>query len=468
MKQLKYLLVVLLVLDFNAKSKAQSIAPAKVIHPEQIIFDYQPDDADIQNWFNIEGKEITELQKNFLIKKLKAENHKGRFADKSVYSSDKTDDWKKLETKVIHLFKNKRYGSKYLALIKIGYGENCYYSKNGIIQKSELLPIETDEYFVAPVTALESYKWPKGNIPKYDFKDNCIYGIAIQASKRPDHYGRRYLNGNLKYIDITKFSNRTLANLKAKLADEDLYHEVLEMGKLNNTLHETSYEGRIKLLINSDDWRTREQTVVYHLTDFTSEEGESYDLIYCPYLENFSNINMRHYTAALKSKDCYYFVKTGTIDDIGFGTDISSVLARILRKAPENYKGWEIPLRGIYEKLHGFCCFGSMTAGPLFGSALITDNKKGYFLFNGVLSTRDFAEKEFIKTINILDTISIVNYGKPVKDEFVPENQSKNGLITKKQLYTINANNKYYSASAMFIRFRDDFFLVGIIVLEIE
>ncbi|MBK6937373.1 MAG: hypothetical protein IPH18_11220 [Chitinophagaceae bacterium] len=264
--------------------QAQYIAEGSVIHPEQIITDYQPDENDRKEWFeeNIKPFVVTEVQKDYLIRKLRTENHGTAFREAGNYSAEKTADWKKLSCKVLRLFKNKKYGKTTLALFYLPYANNCTYD---YVQKSENLPVETDEYFVAPVTAIETYRWPKGDIPKHHYKQNSINEISIMAAKRPDHYGRKYLRTNLTYFEPKDFSDSTLKILRKKLGSDDLYHEVLEMGQLNKTYHTYSSSYIYPMAKIDPNGRGMSVLITYSRGEFTTDKGEHIEIMYAPILK---------------------------------------------------------------------------------------------------------------------------------------------------------------------------------------
>lgn len=463
------LLFIFFVVLTTSVSKAQYwVADGHVIHPEQIIFDYQADENDKKEWFEDDNKyfKTTESQKAYLIKKLRAENHGEAFREKANYAAENSAEWQKLRCRIIRLFKNKKYGKETLALFYLRYSENCMY---GYEQRSELLRVETDEYFVAPVTALETYRWPNGKIPKQHYKENGVHEIKIMSAKRPDHYGRKYLRTNLTYFDPKNFSDSTLNNLRRKLNDDDLYYEVLEMGQLDNTYH--TYNGsRIFPMVKFDpNGRGTDLLITYSMGEFTSDKGETIELVYAPNIENDEAMNKARfsdYRGSTNGSDCYYFVLSGSADDIGRGNTIDYALARIFRKLNDKFNGWDIPLRGYFQKLKGYCCLGYETAKD-YGVALITEDRRSYFLNSGAISTRDFAEEKFNAAIKDLDNVDIVRYGKLKKGPLEPEKVIGDVSI-KYQPYKIIADGKEVVVSAMLVKFRDDFYLVGIEVLKIE
>jgi hypothetical protein len=451
-------------------SKAQYwITEGKVIHPEQIITGFQPDENDMKEWFeeHISPYVVTESQRAYLIKKLKTENHGTAFRDAGNFTAEKTEDWKKLSCKVIRLFKNKKYGRTTLALFCITYDHNCTYD---YVQRSENLPVETDEYFVAPVTAIETYRWPKGDIPKSHFRENGIHEISIMAAQRPDHYGRKYLRTTLTYYEPKNFSDSTLKILRNKLSNDDLYYEMLEMGQLNKTYHQYTSGGQIFPMAKFDpNGKGMDVLVTYSMGEFTTDRGETIEMVYAPNIENdqaMNNARLPDFRGSTNGRDCYYFILSGVADDIGHGNTIDYALARIFRKMGDKFKGWDQEMRGYFSRLKGYCCMGYETAQG-YGAALIDADRKSYFLTNGLIATREEAESRLLEVIKDLDNVNIVKYGKLKKGPLVPEKMLGN-VSTKYQSYLITADGKTISVAAMLMKFTDTFYLVGIDVLGVE
>ncbi|MBL0147104.1 MAG: hypothetical protein IPP48_16720 [Chitinophagaceae bacterium] len=464
----RFLLFITAILFASVTEAQYWIAPGNVVHPEQIIKDYQPDENDKKAWFeeNIKPYEVSEVQKAYLIKKLRLENHGSAFKDAGNYSVEKTEDWKKLSCKIIRLFKNKKYGKNTLALFCLSYGDNCNYN---YVPRSENLPVESDEYFVAPVSALETYRWPKGDIPKYHYKQNGIHEISIMAAKRPDHYGRKFLRTNLTYFEPKNFSDSTLKNLRTKLDDDDLYYEMLEMGQLNKTYHTYSSSYIYPMVKFDPHGRGMELLITYSMGVFTTDKGEHIEIMYAPNVENDQAMNeakFSDYRGSTNGRDCYYFVRADGADDIGRGNTIDYALARIFRKVSDKFKGWDQPMRGYFQKLRGYCCMGYETAQG-YGAALISEDRTLYFLNDGSISSRSEAETKLQSVIKDLDNVNIVKYGKLNKEPFVPE-KTEGNVSYKYQPYSIVADGKNLGVQAILIKFRDDFYLVGIEVMGLE
>lgn len=456
---------------FAFSSNAQWVVEGKIIHPEQIIRDYQADETDYKEWFESKKPEFSAnaIQRAYIIKKLRDSAHGEAFRNVENFTADKSQEWAKLKLKVYRLFKNKKHGKEYLALFCIKYGDNILYEYK---QPSELLPIDRDEYFVAPVSAIESYRWPKGNIEKYYFKENELANITVTAANRPHGYDRRYIRSSQSYTyyDVSTFSDSTRKNLRYALGDEDLYNEVLEMGKLENSFHELLYGGKRSLMINSDDWRVMEKIYAFAIASFNTDKGESIEVVHCPYIENDEMMNQTGFSrfrGSTNRLDCYYFIKAGTSDDIGPGNDIAHSLAHIFRKAKDNYNGWDQPMRGLYQGLTGYCCMGYMSADG-YPHAFISQNRSTYFLSNGVSFNREEAEKYFKKTIDDLDQVDIVKYGKLTKDAFMPEEKEKDSpTSSKSQIYHIYANGMQFAVNATLIKFSEKFYLTGIEIIKL-
>ncbi|MBK6937372.1 MAG: hypothetical protein IPH18_11215 [Chitinophagaceae bacterium] len=172
------------------------------------------------------------------------------------------------------------------------------------------------------------------------------------------------------------------------------------------------------------------------------------------------------YRGSTNRRDCYYFVRADVADDIGRGNTIDYALARIFRKVGDKFKGWDQPLRGYYNKLKGYCCMGYETAKG-YGAALIDADRKTYFLTDGSISSREMAESKLQSVITDLDNVDIVKYGKLKKADFVPE-KTVGSVSIKYQNYSIPVDGKQIYVAAMFMKFRDDFYLVGIEVMGLD
>jgi hypothetical protein len=290
------------------------------------------------------------------------------------------------------------------------------------------------------------------------------------AAQRPDHYGRKFLRTTFTYYEPKDFSDSTLKILRNKLGNDDLYYEVLEMGQLNKTYNQYNSGGRIFPMAKFDpNGKGMSVLITYSMGEFTTDKGETIELVYAPNIENdqaMKEAKLPDFRGSTNGRDCYYFILSGVADDIGHGNTIDYALARIFRKMDDQFKGWDLEMRGYFKRLNGFCCMGYETAQG-YGVALIDEKRKSYFLNNGLISTREAAESRLLEVIKDLDNVNIVKYGTLKKGPLIPEKLT-GAVSIKYQLYSINKNGKNISVTAMLMKFTDDFYLVGIDVFRDE
>lgn len=162
---MKKLLFFVLLFSISKTISLSAANSCKIIHPEQAIFDFQPGPEEKNDWYiiNKDPNRVSALQQDYLSRKLLLANHQYPFSDKAIYAAEQSGEWKKLSCTVLKFFKSKAHSKELLAIVQVEYGDNFWNGQSS----STVLALSTDEYFVFPLSALESYEWPGGKIPKY-------------------------------------------------------------------------------------------------------------------------------------------------------------------------------------------------------------------------------------------------------------------------------------------------------------
>lgn len=444
--------------------------PCKVIHPEWLITDYRPDEADKKNWFeeDIYSRKVSQEQRDYLLRKLQFNNRGAAFLDRDAYTTSMTDEWKGINVKVRRWFKNKKYSKGWLALIVVEYGQWISDHKG----KSDLrLVPESDEFFIAPMEALECYWYYDKSLTKSEARHNEVPEIHIMASRRPFKTEQRYLNmSKVKFREIRSFSTTALENLHQALGNDDLFAEIKEMSSPENIHHyRPNSESYVLLYRDAKAFWSMYKLTAFSVGTFKDESGKAFEIIQIPYEENDeifkNNAELLLYRGSTNWRDCYYIAEAGVADDIPFGDNLQHVLARAIRQCKTGFAAWSRPLSGRYTILHGFSGLGTFTTDD-YRLPLISDNRKIYYFSDGILESESDAETAFNKAKNILDTITITKYGKPVKGLFNEPKTNSAGITTTSQQYTISSENLEVGIYAFKIKFRENFYLAGIMVLS--
>lgn len=444
--------------------------PCKVIHPEMLITDYHPDEVDKKTWFeeDIYSRKVSQEQRDYLLRKLQFNNRGAAFLDKDIYSLATADEWKGIKVKVRRWFKNKKYGKDWLALIVIEYGEwvSDHRGKTGL----RIVP-ESDEFFVAPIASLECYWYYDKSLTKSEVRNNEIPEMHIMAARRPFKNDQRYLNmSKLNFREISSFSPAALENLHQALGNDDLFAEVKEMSSPENIYnYRPNSESYVLLHRDAKAYWSMYKLTAFSVCEFNDESGKTYEVIQVPSEENddiFKNNNeLLIYRGSTNWRDCYYIAEAGKADDIPFGDNLSHVLARAIRQCQSGFAAWSRPLSGRYTVLHGFSGIGTFTTAD-YRLPLISDNQKIYYFSDGILESESDADAAFSKSGNILDTISIFKYGTLQKGAYIEPKTNSAGITTTMQQYSIQSDGHNFMLCAYKIKFRDNFYLAGMMIIS--
>lgn len=467
MRPLLFLLMILA--GLKASGHLQSIT-CKVIHPERLITDYKPDESDMNTWFeeNIYSRKVSQEQRDYLLRKLRFNNRGAAFLDPEAYTATMKDEWKGITVQVRRWFKNKKYGKGWLALIVVEYGQ--WMSDHRGKTDLRLVP-ESDEFFIAPIDALECYWYYDKSLTKSEARNNEVPQIHIMASRRPFKNDQRYLNmANLKIREISSFSPAALENLHQALGNDDLFAEIKEMSSPENIHgYRPNSDSYVLLYKDASAYWSMYKLTAFSVAEFRDESGKAYEVIQIPFEENDdvfkNNKELLLYRGSTNWRDCYYIAELGTAGDIPFGDNMSYVLARAIRQCKTGFRAWLRPLSGRYTVLHGFGGLGTFTTND-YRLPLISDNEKVYYFSDGILENESDAEGAFTRARNILDTLKIFKYGTLQKGGLSEPKTNSGGITTTLQQYTIRTDNLDFGVFAYKIKFRDNFFLAGIMIVS--
>ncbi len=388
-------------------ASAQWLAEGNITRPDKILFDYYPSPKDQEQLFK-SSLPVTSEQKEYLLRKLKPANRGNyKFREREYFTTEFIDDWKLLQCKAMRIFQSEASNER-LCLVMIAGGDNYYLGKH----TSYYLPVESDEYFVLPVSAFESWQWPGGKIPAGDFKTNELHNIEFMSVHRPSRYRREWITDDMVFLDPVKtMSVQTKQNLSTALLDTDLTAEVMMMGQLDEQTIGFDYSGGrssiVKHYLNE-----KIHLVVYHLAFFADDDGNNIEILYCPWDENDTVPELKDFRGSTNRRDCYFFIPAGQAETIGYGNNLKDILARLIRAAPDGFKDFATPLLGDYMRLRkSYSSMGILTADD-YKIGLITGDGSGYFLTTGYTVDSTAAQHDFEKAMDDLKAVAITNYGR--------------------------------------------------------
>ena len=447
---------------------AGGIAPCKVVHPEMLLRDYQPDENDLSNWFeeNIYKQTVSPEQREYLLRKLRLVNRSADFREARAYEPAMTEKWQHLPLKIIRLYKNKKYGKEPLALLCLEFGQAVFDNSGNL---PEGLQPESDEYFVAPLSALSCYWYYNKGPEKSNYRTNEIPDVKIMAAQRPGLREARYVHGEMKFRDIFSFTPAALANLRAAVSDSDLYREILDMSQFNHYYHEIGSGGVISSLLNSY-WRFKMSLLKYYtIADFEDETGQPYEVIVCPFFENDKTFKtedrLLSFRGSTNWRDGYIILPKGTADNISFSDDMPALLARTILQCHNGFKNWTRPLGGNYSKLQGFAGFGTVLTKD-FRLPLVGEGDRFYYFSDGLVTTLSEAENVYNNAIHLLDTVSIETMGRLQKEAAAPPKTNSKGILYRSQSYTISVKGQVYVLSAILTSYNENLHIAGIMIFN--
>ena len=128
------------------------------------------------------------------------------------------------------------------------------------------------------------------------------------------------------------------------------------------------------------------------------------------------------YRGSTNFRDFYVFAESEKMSDLSFGSDLGSVLARLIRMSPEGFGSLKEELRGQYRSFNSEVPYmGSMTAKG-YPLAFITRQLDNYMLSNGFVNEEAVAERQFQQAVDDLSSVDIPKYGKLTRLEEDPLN----------------------------------------------